>query len=220
MKDKVAIEEGWIKRTWELMEENGITTYTELSELTNLSVGSLNMSMRGMHSPRQKTLDKIADALNTTTQYLLYGKNKAQLRDIPIIKDINGLIKWVSESDIETSFYDWYCSADRRLSANAFALEFNRNDMEPVFNKGDLIIFETVPNGDPSLLNGNFQKKESLMVLAIEHNTRWVFGRYSDTHEGEVIERMNHAFPPVVLGQHHKIIGVCVGQFRDWFSIS
>ncbi len=57
-------------RLIEVFEKSGLTQ-SELCEKTKISKGALSSYLSGHYFPKQKTLEKLADALNTTVYYLM-----------------------------------------------------------------------------------------------------------------------------------------------------
>ncbi|WP_448216940.1 helix-turn-helix domain-containing protein [Endozoicomonas sp. 2B-B] len=212
----------WIERVKALMPGKGIHTYQDLAYHSGVSSGSLNQAMRGLHMPRQKTIEKIATALDTTPQYLLYGDTMRVIHRIPFLDTAEKLCQWFSGKNLEMESLDWIDSPGHlTLSKNAFAIGYNHHDLEPMFLPGDIIIFERVNDGP-----NRWGAEKDTFVLALRQysfnhkkSTNWLFGRYVLTNNGRFLEPLDKQYNPVLLDDNCTPIGVAVYQMRMLKSV-
>ncbi len=199
----------WIDRAKELMEENGLSTMVDLANKSGLSQGSLNQAMRGMHMPRQATIDKVAAALNTTPQYLLYGDTMVAMTKLPLLRDSYQVRQWVDGGDVDTQELQWVEHTNTpKLSLNAFALAYNHRDMMPAFEPDDLVFFEPCETIEAVM------DLQDAFLLAVRDDNEWLFGRYSRTNGGEYIETENPKYPITQLKDGDQIVGIAVQMIR------
>ena len=66
--------DGFGKRVISLLEESGYTQ-KELANMIGVSEAALSRYLKDEREPKMETIANIATALNTTTDYLLSGKN-------------------------------------------------------------------------------------------------------------------------------------------------
>ena len=218
--DEKTQQTSWVERVKTLMPERGIHTYQDLAFHSGVSAGSLNQAMRGMHMPRQKTIEKIAHALDTTPQFLLYGDNMKVVQKIPFIRTPEQLGQWLSDVSMNMESLHWIeMPGNLTLSRNAFAVECNHHDLEPMFMPGDVIVFERLPEDyDASQL----ARDQQTFVLAVRVGKKrsqihdaWLLGRYMETNHGSFVTVLDQRYDPVPLDQHCKLVGLAVHQMRS-----
>ena len=206
----------WVRRVKELMPKKGFNTYQSLAYEAGISAGSLNQAMRGLHLPRQTTIEKIASALGTTPQFLLYGDVMIQSRGVPLLSSNTEIYNWLF-NDIpvqDTRMIE--PSDDLMTSAKSFAWCVNHHDMAPEFNDRDLVIAE--PEG------------KSRYALATQFGTRTdsggnrfkqpagelLFGRIDKTSHGYYLAN-NAGYQPVYLDESEFIfLGFIVQLIRNY----
>ncbi len=214
--DKPRINNEWVSRVKNLMKESGLSTSQDLAYKSGISAGSLNQSMRGMHMPRQSTIEKIALALDTTAQFLLYGETQAVENKLQVMRKPDQLLRWLSNEVVDMERTEWVDVGNASVSPSGFAMAFNQTDMMPAFSPGDIIIFERVMSGDVEWRDLLLDR--SLFVLALKKSLdlkSWLFGRLAKTCEGHYIESMNPQYPPVFIEDDYVLIGIAVHVIRD-----
>ncbi len=223
--DEKMQQTGWIERVKTLMPERGIHTYQDLAFHSGVSAGSLNQAMRGMHMPRQKTIEKIAHALDTTPQFLLYGDNMKVVQKIPFIQSPEQLGQWLSDACLNLESLHWIeMPGNLSLSRNAFAVECNHHDLEPMFLPGDVIVFERLHE---SCDYRQLARDKEIFVMAVRGDSNslkaydsWLLGRYVETNQGSFIAVPDQRYEPVRLDDRYKVIGLAVHQMRSLHKIA
>ena len=140
------------------MEKSRYRTVTELAGAANVSAASLGQAIRGKHNPKSSTLDKIAEVLGTTSQYLIYGESQAPGQTVPILKSEEvglWLMDHITLDDVEV------ITAPEEMGSKSFAWHCDVADMQPVFPIGSLVFFET------SLEKRNPLSKTYVMAAAV-----------------------------------------------------
>ena len=206
----------WIDRLKKLMEENGLSTAQDLAYKSGVSAGSLSQALRGMHVPKQVTLEKIAAALDTTPQYLLFGETRNVENMIPVIRQREQLLRFLSNDVVDSQSLDWFDAGGfEGASSNWFALDFNHTDMRPAFVPGDVLLFDRVNAGDFSWHTLPLDRDVYVMAIRITLDQQdIVFGRLARTGDGHFIESLNNQYPPVFIENDYQVIGIAVHQIR------
>ena len=131
----------WQERLEKLMAKSRYRTVTELAGAANVSAASLGQAIRGKHNPKSSTLDKIAEVLGTTSQYLIYGESQAPGQTVPVLKGEEiGLwfMSHITLDDVEV------ITAPSEMGDKAFAWRCDVADMQPVFPMGSMVFFEAI----------------------------------------------------------------------------
>ena len=147
----------WRDRVLKLMKERDFKTRNDLCIKAGISAGSLNMAINGTHELKLSTMGKLAEALNTTTQWLLYGDDMVEASLVPLIP------KKYTASFILTGQVPENClyvqvGSSLKVSDSAYAWKNFQDDMFPNFIKGDILIIDSCDLD-------NFQENKSLSVL-------------------------------------------------------
>ena len=207
----------WIARAKKLMVDYEVNTYLELANLTGISSATLNQLLRGKYAPRQKTLEKLAKALGVTVQYLMFGDGEEGtiLPRIPILSSPAEVLSWSEGDKIDDREVEWLEVFDESVSNTGFAIRFNYDDMTPVFQRGDLLMFSLLGNQDLEELAIDHR---DIHLLVIDPGVRWMFGRFEKTNTGNYLGVYNTRYRNVELKTHHRIIGICAHQIRTLFQ--
>lgn len=132
----------WRDRIKQLMDEQGIKTRSDLSIKAGVSGGSLNMALNGTHELKLTTMEKLATALNTTTRWLLYGDELVEARQVPYLKTAKEVLQFFLTGVCPEPCHHVQIAHELNITNKAFAWANRNNDMEPVFNIGDLLIID------------------------------------------------------------------------------
>lgn len=132
----------WRDRVKQLMKEQDIKTRNDLSIKAGVSGGSLNMALNGTHELKLTTLEKLATALNTTTRWLLYGDEMVEARQVPYLQTGKDVLQFILTGACPEPCHYVQIVHDLSITKKAFAWKNRNNDMEPVFEVGDLLIID------------------------------------------------------------------------------
>ena len=206
--NQIEISTDWIDRVKELMAKHGLSHCTDLALKSGLSAGSLNQAMRGMHMPRQSTIDKIAEALDTTPQYLIYGDTMKAVHEVPILDTAEQIRQWVSGQDLNTRDVKFAePQGSIRLKLNSFALVYRHRDLEPECKHDDTLFFE--PLDDDSDLN------HDTMIMVIRDDTHLMIGKYVSSNHGDFLESVNSKYQPIHITGTDIIIAEAIQLIRN-----
>ena len=143
----------WQDRVRALMGKSRYSSISELAGAAGVSQGSLNMAMNGKHTPKATTMDKVAKVLGTTSQFILYGEQKAPSQTVPLLN--TGYIGlWLLD---QVKLED--CNiimAPGELGNKGFAWVCDVADMSPVFPKGAIVFFEVIESSGLDPLRTNY----------------------------------------------------------------
>lgn len=165
-------------------EERGFSQ-EELANLLGVRQSTVGMWENGTNKPRMKTLEKITEILNITTNDLLAESNAEPMSyessgtlKIPIYGYIPAGIPMEAIEDIldyEEAPEEWAYGGKE-----FFGLKIKGNSMEPEYRDGDVIIF---------LKQSEFENNEDCAV-AINGND-WTFKRVEKLDSGVLIKPLN-----------------------------
>ena len=143
-----------------LREEKGLSQQ-ELAELVGFKTASaVNKIELGLRDINQSRVKAFANALNTTTSFLLDGETKpnhSKAVKIPVL----GFVRAGIPMDAIENIIDYEeISEEVARSGEFFALKIKGDSMEPRIKEGDVVIVRkqsTVENGEVAvvLINGN-----------------------------------------------------------------
>ena len=229
-----ATMKAWVNRVKELMPKRGFQTYQQLAYQAEVSAGSLNQAMRGMHLPRQTTIEKIAKALDTTPQFLLYGDSMKVVKEVPILNTTGSLYRWLyDEKELIGNVKYLEVSGMNDLSEDSFGWPVRRHHMEPLFFHDDIVIFETIhdvtdypdtvenyalvvkPVWDQVNLDDNTWGNK---VTSLQH--LWLFGRLEKTNQGVHVVSNKPEYSPIFLSDDYRIAGIAVTMIRSFKLIN
>lgn len=124
-------------------------TQARLAELSDMSQTALQ-KIEGGKSSHSKKLGNIAEALDCTPEYLLYGvtvDTNSNISIAPIYKNNLPLVSWVQagnwsemEELVHADIEHYLCPVN--CSKRAFVLKVQGASMEPRFNQGDHIFVD------------------------------------------------------------------------------
>lgn len=132
----------WRDRVKQLMKEQDIKTRNDLSIKAGVSGGSLNMALNGTHELKLTTLEKLATALNTTTRWLMYGDELVEARQVPYLQTGKEVLQFILTGSCPEPCHYVQIIHELDITKKAFAWRNRNNDMEPVFEVGDLLIID------------------------------------------------------------------------------
>jgi repressor LexA len=123
-----------------IMERRTIPNAAELSRMTGLTQVAIRNYMRGIKVPNAQALVKLARALNTTTDYLLYGTPLRHDR-IPLLSRIpGGKPIFTDDQSYPAGFGEEFLDRGDVTDPQAYALVVEGNSMSPRINSGDVVI--------------------------------------------------------------------------------
>ncbi len=133
----------WQDRFFEQMSKSDYTTCKEVATAANIAPSTLHTALKKEgNTPKKVTLDKIAQALNTTSQYLMYGNELTSIRSFSIpVLNRQQIPKWI-HGEITAEQCMESTSTTFELTGG-FAWKVDTPDMEPTFQRGDMVFFET-----------------------------------------------------------------------------
>ena len=223
--DNEETKKAWVKRVKELMPKAGFKTYQDLAYKAGISAGSLNQAMRGMHLPRQTTIEKIANALGTTPQFLLYGDTMKASQRIPLLDSAAKVLSWLHDDSPKIGMAEFVEPSGKiNLSNQAFAWKVSKNNMEPLFLFGDIVIFDSIPPAEklpPIVLATemtNDQEVDNLQVTTDNWlpDDRLLFGIIDRTNSGDFLISKKTEHPKVLISNTHQILGIAIQQIRNF----
>lgn len=84
------------ERIKKIREQKGIKQ-KDLAEKLGISYVMLSQYERGVRTPKYKTVDKIALALDVTPFYLMYGENEPMLSITNVVKEFNNSTELINQ---------------------------------------------------------------------------------------------------------------------------
>lgn len=133
----------WQDRFFDRMAHAGYTAIKEVADAAKLAPSTLHTALKKEgKTPKKITMDKIASALNTTAQYLMFGNEQTEARSfvVPILNR-SDIPVWIA-GNLKIEQCSMTIAAPFALE-NGFAWYVDTPDMEPVFQRGDVLFFET-----------------------------------------------------------------------------
>lgn len=163
----------FIDRTRHLMERLRIKTIRELAQASNLDERKVGAYLRGDRFPDSRNLLSLAQALNTSVEYLLTGKEHRDPDRRGDYRDVEALGSRESEdrglgrggfSDID--FLPIRQAITRKYGRGDYEfLKVSDSSMEPTFSKGGIVAFKKERIRPPSLNRG--QTKNAIWCLNV-----------------------------------------------------
>lgn len=132
----------WQDRFFELMARAEFDTLKDVAAAAGLSQSTLHTAVKKEGKmPKKITLDKIASAINTTSQYLMFGSQESALPvySMPVL-DRDHIGAWIDKRLQMEDCIDIIVSPF--MISDGFAWYVDTPDMEPVINRGDLAFCE------------------------------------------------------------------------------
>lgn len=132
----------WRDRIIKLMAERGFKTRNDLCMAAGISAGSLNMALNGTHELKLSTMGKLANALDTTTRWLLYGDEMVEARQVPLLKNALHVWNYMTTGVLPDSCRYVQIVHDLTITNRAFAWLNRDGDMEPDLLVKDMLIVD------------------------------------------------------------------------------
>ena len=163
-------------KTLATLRKNKKISQDKLSQLLNVSRSTVAMWERGSNEPDNKTLVKIANILETSTDNLLGNKNLQKGIKIPVLGNVAAGIPIEAIEDI----IDYEeITEDMAKQGEYFGLVIKGNSMEPRMTTGDVVIVQQQPdvdtgdiavvmiNGDEATCKKIKKTPEGIMLIAL-----------------------------------------------------
>lgn len=216
--DEEEIKKTWVKRVKELMPKMGFQTYQDLAYKSGVSAGSLNQAMRGMHLPRQTTIEKIATALGTTPQFLLYGDTLKSVQQIPFLRTAHRIQLWLDDNQEEIKPIHYIeLPGELDLTNHAFAWTVKQHDMQPVFMPGDLLIVDPYLTKDLDHLFATLCCYCLVLELSDQKKAiKILFGELQLTNQGLYLASLSGHYEPIAIEENYFIAGSVIQQTRNF----
>lgn len=150
----------------QLMREKGVTAYRVYKE-TGISQTTLSDWKRGLYTPKQDKLQKIADYFDVSLEYLMTGQCSRNGVKIPVYGKVAAGIPIEAIEDIID--YEEIPS-DMARTGEFLALQIKGDSMEPKFSTGDVVIVRRqsdVEDGEIAVVMVN---GEETTVKKIKHS--------------------------------------------------
>lgn len=187
----------WWNRTARLLRDRGMRP-ADLARATGINSKLIYKYLDGrVATPRGETLKKIAVALGTTEQALLYGAEAdttVELRRVPLLTI--GELGALGSGEDPNKCWDGVTAVavPEDVSPKAFGVRLDDESNEPEFSAGEIVICEP----EESVVPGRYA------IAVRTDQKRAYFGRYqpgtASSGQFRIIPR-NEFFPPVEVNQ-------------------
>ena len=131
----------WRDRALKIMKDRGFRTRNDLCIKAGISAGSLNMALNGTHELKLSTMGKLADALDTTTRWLLYGDDTVEARQVPLLRNRH-IAAYILAGEVPENCDQVQIRSNLKVSDQAYAWKNFQDDMMPVFRNNDILIID------------------------------------------------------------------------------
>ncbi len=188
--------------------ELGITQ-EELAESAGVNQGYISQIERGLASPRRRTVDALAVALNMPQGVLLGGgadhdaPQPLETRELPLLGSIPAGVPADSQEQLEM-----FPVLRHQWSPDYYCLRLSYDSMEPTLKPGDIVLVHFRPDVEPEHVQGRIcaclvAGRPTLKRLSVE----WRDGKRLIILRGD-----NPRVPPTVIdsGEDFSIQGVVV----------
>lgn len=176
------------KRLIEAFEASSLTQ-TEICEKTGINKGAMSSYLSGRYFPKQKSLEKLASALNVKISYLMgieqssnYVSRPKGVR-IPVLGEV---VAGVPIDAVE-EYIDWEeITPELAETGEFFALKIKGDSMEPRIVAGDVVIVKmqsTADTGD--------------VVIAMVNGDDACCKRFIKQSDGIILQSFNSAYTPM-----------------------
>ena len=186
----------------------------KLASKLGVAYTTVNEWYTGASYPRYDKLKAIADALNVFKSDLVEDERSNARRGIPVLARIPAGMPFEA---IQERFVDDYIQPPRKWnhdSSNYFALKIVDNSMQPKYQNGDYVIF-----------NSEFSDFSGMDCCVLIDNQDAIFKRVTKSANGLLIEPLNihndSNFLPVqyspeeCINKSIKILGVALFSFSE-----
>lgn len=132
----------WQDRLLELLDKSEYKTMTELCRVAGIATSTFSTALKGSHTPKTKTLDKVAKVLGTTSQYILNGEDNEEpvmMHEIPVLS-AEQISDWLSLR-LKISTIENRIRPPRPVSKLSFAWTVDTVDMAP-FQFGCTVVLD------------------------------------------------------------------------------
>ena len=131
----------WRDRVLKLLKDRGFKTRNDLCIKASISAGSLNMALNGTHELKLSTMGKLADALETTTRWLLYGDDTVEAKQVPLLLNKH-ITAFILAGEVPENCYQVQIGNNLKVSDQAYAWKNHQDDMVPDFRNNDILIID------------------------------------------------------------------------------
>ena len=187
------------ERIGALMKKQGVSQ-NRLAKVAQMSQSGLSSIISGQVSPKENTLQAIANALGCTVAELLGGSSTIPVRRnaVPIVGEIACGVPITAEQNI-----DGYADLPDGIHAD-FALRCRGDSMIPTFNDGDLVLIRQQP------------EVEDGQIAAISFNGEATLKHVYKHDDGLLLTADNPKFPPIHEKYYANVViyGLAVGYVR------
>lgn len=183
----------WQDRLLELLKHSDLKTMTELCRVAGIATSTFSTALKGSHTPKRATLDKVARVLGTTTEYLLEGEENeapALVNEVPLLsaEQITG---WLNLS-LKLSSIGERVRPPEPVHKLCFSWRVDTVDMTP-FTLGSTVVI------DPDFDFVRRHPKERMYVLAVRKRPvvhQVSFNQISDLVEESLTARKRQSMTP------------------------
>ena len=132
----------WQDRFYDLLGKSRFGTINELCKEAGIASSTFGNALKGSHVPKPVTMDKVANALGTTWQYLLNGDEQQAVPNtqVPVLK-ADQVPLWLNES-LNIEDCNKTINAPFLVKRNCFAWRVSTDDMEPEFYRGSYVLLD------------------------------------------------------------------------------
>ena len=132
----------WQDRFYDMLGKSRFGTINELCKEAGIASSTFGNALKGSHVPKPVTMDKVANALGTTWQYLLNGDEQQAVPNtqVPVLK-ADQVPLWLNES-LNIEDCNKTINAPFSVKRNCFAWRVSTDDMEPEFYRGSYVLLD------------------------------------------------------------------------------
>ena len=168
----------------------------KLANMLNVSRSTVAMWENNSNEPDNKTLVKIANILNTTTDDLLENKNVKKGIKVPVLGEVAAGIPISAIEDIVD-----YEEITEELAASGeyFGLIIKGDSMEPRMTSGDVVIVRSQ----------DYAETGDIAIVLVDGEVA-TCKKIKKTPQGLMLISLNPAYEPILLKNFEEI--VCCGR--------
>ena len=194
----------WQDRLLELLKHSDLKTMTELCRVAGIATSTFSTALKGSHTPKRATLDKVARVLGTTTDYLLEGEENeapALVNEVPLL-NAEQITDWLSLR-LKLSTVAERVRPPEPVHKLCFSWRVDTVDMSPFTLNSTVVI-------DPDFDFVRRHPKERIYVLAVRKRPvvhQVSFGQIEAAYERALAGREQRTVPPEYEShQHHAAL--------------